>query len=186
MLRYGLVIAAVVGFLAPVARADLIFGDPIDIEGSFAGETVWGSPFEGPHPFGGETFYVEQLFFTPIVVSSGELLPPPGKKFAGQIGITYDPVYLVAPLPHREGIDISGIKDPGAKNFINSVEVVGPLADFSTVTTDGFNIHFEAYSLDILDFGGGTVTITWTQIPAPGSLALLGLAGLMGTRRRRR
>ena len=34
--------------------------------------------------------------------------------------------------------------------------------------------------------GGGQVRIEWTTVPAPGALALLGLAGLAGARRRRR
>ncbi len=183
MLRYVLVIAAVVGLLATVARADLEPGDPIDIFGFFDGEAAWG--FEGPHPFGGVSLYTDVLFGTDIFVTSHELRPPPGKKFAGLIEIFYDAVYLID-FPHFEMIEISGIKEPGGKNFINSVEVVGALADFSTISTDGFNIHFEAFSGDIFIYGNSVVSITWTQIPAPGALALLGLAGLMGMRRRRR
>ena len=112
---------------------------------------------------------------------------PPGKKFAGQIEITYEPIYLLG-VPHFEQIDIFGIKEPGQVNVINTVEVVGPLGDapFTTISTDGFNIHFETSSSDIASFGS-TVSIVWTQsvIPAPSALALLGLAGLCGRRRRR-
>ena len=87
---------------------------------------------------------------------------------------------------HLETVEISGIKSPDdPENFINSVEVVGALGDFSLISTDGFNITFEAFSHDIFMVGGGTVSIYWTQIPAPGTLALLGI-GLVGTRRRRR
>jgi uncharacterized protein (TIGR03382 family) len=35
------------------------------------------------------------------------------------------------------------------------------------------------------EYVGGSVIITYTEIPAPGALALLGLAGIAGTRRRR-
>lgn len=183
MLRYVLVIAAVVGLLAPVARADLEPGDPIDIFGFFDGEAVWG--FEGPHPFSGESLYTDVLFGTDIFVTSGELPHPPGKKFAGIIEIAYSDVYLTE-FPHLEMIEISGIKEPGGLNFINSVEVLGPLADFSTVSTDGFNIYFEALSVKIALHGDNVVSIVWTQIPTPGALALLGVAGLLGARRRRR
>ena len=34
-------------------------------------------------------------------------------------------------------------------------------------------------------YNSGTVTIYWNEVPAPGALALLGLAGIAGTRRRR-
>ena len=34
--------------------------------------------------------------------------------------------------------------------------------------------------------GGGLARLEWTTVPAPGAMALLGLAGLAGTRRRRR
>ena len=34
--------------------------------------------------------------------------------------------------------------------------------------------------------GGGLARLEWTTVPAPGALPLLGLAGLAGTRRRRR
>lgn len=181
MLRYVLVIAAVVGLLAPLARADLEFGDPIDIFGLFDGEAAWG----GSHPFGGNSLYTDNLFGTDIFVTSEELEAPKGKKFAARIDIMYDPIYL-SENPHFERIEISGIKEPGGKNFINSVEVLGDLANFSSVSTDGFNIQFEALSVKIAVYGGNTVSIVWTQVPAPGALALLGVAGLLGARRRRR
>ena len=187
MLKHALAATLVVGFLVPVAQADLIPGDPIDIVGTFNGEAVWGTGIFGgeTHPFLAETNYIDQFLFTTILVTSFELPPPPGKKFAGQIDISYDPVYL--DNFHTEGIDITGIKEPGGSNFINSVEAFGASGNpIGLISTDGFNIHFEAFSGDILLNGGGIVSIVWTQVPAPGALALLGLAGLCGTRRRRR
>ena len=180
MLRSVFVLAAVVGLLVPVAQADLEFGDPIDIFGIFDGEAAWG----GTHPFGGDSLFTDNLFGTDIFVTSVELEPPQGKKFAGRIDISYDAVYL-SENPHSEMIEISGIKEPGGNNLINSVEVLGDLANFSTVSTDGFNITFEALSVKIAQHGGNTVSIVWTQVPAPGALALLGVAGLLGARRRR-
>ena len=53
-----------------------------------------------------------------------------------------------------------------------------------TISTDGSSIHFSALVSEILQ-GGEFVTIQWNQIPAPGALALLGLAGLASRRRRR-
>ncbi len=185
MLRNILVIAAVVGLPASMARADLELGDPIDINGFFDDEAAWGSEFEGAHPFGEVSFYSDILFGTDIVVMSAGLPSPPEEMFIGIIGIIYGETYLLE-FPHTERIEISGIKEPGGRNFINFVEVAGKLADFSTVTTDGFNITFEAESSAIALYGDNTVVIAWSQIPAPGTLALLGLAGLLGTGRRRR
>ena len=63
MLRNILVIAAVVGLSASVARADLELGDPIDINGFFDGQLMWGSQFfQEAHPFGGNSVYYRALF----------------------------------------------------------------------------------------------------------------------------
>ena len=185
MLRNILVIAAVVGLSASMARADLEPGDPIDINGFFDGQAVWGSQFEEAHPFGGFSEYTEFFLGTSIFVLSFELEPPKGKKFAGQIDIRYEDMYLTGD-PHVEIIEISGIKEPGGENFINTVEVLGKLGGFSSIGTDGFNITIEVESVLIDVFGDNMVSIAWTQVPAPGTLALLGLAGLLGTGRRRR
>ena len=184
MLKHALAAALVVGLLAPVAQADLVLGQPLDIEAGEPGIPHWG--FEGPHPFGGNSLYTDNLFGNDIIVTSAEVQPPPGKKFAGVITIDYGGAqdYMFG-FPHREVVDIFGIKDPGGKiNFINTVETDLPFPH--VITTDGFNIHFEVDSQDIATLPTPHVTITWTQIPAPGTLALLGLAGFMGTRRRRK
>ena len=184
-LKHVLAAALAVGLAAPLAQADLIPGvDTIDIVGTNDAGFQWGTGILGglPHTFGGAgDVYVDELFGSLISVTSSELTPPPGKKFAGLIEITYDATYLVNVF--FEHIDIGPIKDVLGGNFINSVSSNVPNA---TVATDGFSITFDASTFDILPGAGGVVQIQWTQVPAPGSLALLGLAGLMGTRRRRR
>ena len=187
MHRYALLFAIVVGLTAPLAQADLIPGDPIDIVGTNNFGTRWGTGVLGglPHTFGGLNLYSDTVLLSPITVQSFELLPPPpGKKFAGVIEITYESVYLG--FFQAEHIDIGPIKDAAGGNLINSVVVLGDLGAFSTVTTDGFSITFDALTSDILTVGGGVVQIQWGQVPAPGTLALLAVAGLMGGRRRRR
>jgi MYXO-CTERM domain-containing protein len=57
---------------------------------------------------------------------------------------------------------------------------LGPITGFGTFNTTTFNT-----SLGAIQFSG-TPTITFTSVvPAPGAVALVGLAGLAGSRRRR-
>ncbi len=185
-LKHALVAALALGLAAPLAQADLLPGDPLTIVGGEPGIPHWGNLFGNFHPFGSATTHqVDGL--NVIAVTSDSLPPPPGKKFAGVITIDYGGASgYMFDFPHLEVVDIFGIKDPGGINFINTVETDLPFPH--VITTDGFNIHFEVDSQDIATLPTPHVTITWTQsvIPAPGALALLGLAGLMGTRRRRR
>ncbi|MHC4428758.1 MAG: PEP-CTERM sorting domain-containing protein [Planctomycetota bacterium] len=188
MLKHVLVAALIVGGTTPLAQADLILGQPIDIVGTNDLGGQWGTGVLGgvPHPFGGGSFYLDDILTTDIVVDSTELPPPAAKKFAGEFRTIYTTQYLSA--FSFESIDIAGIKEPGLDNFINTVGSTDQFGNpLGLAVTDGFNITFSASTADIL-LGGGSVRIQWTQsvIPAPGSLALLGLAGLCGTRRRRR
>jgi hypothetical protein len=99
--------------------------------------------------------------------------------------INYDIGFFLngsGPGAHR--LSLLGIKDPDDPNLIDEVMV----KDFNgnpigNISTDGSSIFFDATVEDILA-GGEFVTIHWTQIPAPASLALFGLVGL--SRRRRR
>jgi MYXO-CTERM domain-containing protein len=60
---------------------------------------------------------------------------------------------------------------------------------FTSATGNANLEFFEAYDdasgTADAQYDSGTVTIYWNEVPAPGALALLGLAGLAGTRRRR-
>ncbi len=51
-----------------------------------------------------------------------------------------------------------------------------------------FGVDHVIGTLDLFRFDSPELSLSFrtTQIPTPGALALLGLAGLMGTRRRRR
>ena len=149
-------------------------------DGPFA--TQWGTwAGGGTHPFGGSTVYPDPGFPTfSVTVSSGALPPPAGKKFAGFIVIDFTN-FGAGDFPNH-WVNISGIKDPAGGNFINSVTVIGA----GQATTDGYTISWQGLGSDLGGLGGNPIVrIEWTQIPAPGAAAMLGLAGLAGVRRRR-
>ncbi|MBL4809505.1 MAG: PEP-CTERM sorting domain-containing protein [Phycisphaerales bacterium] len=86
------------------------------------------------------------------------------------------------------GIDTSGIQSFSSGGL---VDLVNEGLDF-TLNEDGdFRIEFyETFddNPDLVDaefLAGSTLRIQYTIIPAPGSIALLGLGGLMSVRRRR-
>ena len=170
-LKHALVAALVVGLAAPLAQADLLPGDAISIVGSSDNMFLWGTP----------SYFALDMF--PVLVESRELMPPAGNKFAAEIRIDYENVYLdIFPFEH---IDLFGLREPGGENFINTVGSPDDLGNpFGLATTEGFSISFDAATADPLGGGGGVVFTT--QGPAPGTLALLGAAGLMGRRRRRK
>jgi hypothetical protein len=184
MLKQALVIALLAGWAATPARADLEPGQLIDIVGNGDADPDpdWGTGVQGgpSHAFTGLTDYPD--INGTITVTSQELQPPPDKKFAAEILIDYTLHTTHLSQNAMEHIEIFGVKEPGEINEINTVD-----SNVGVVTTDGFNIFFDADTIDIIA-AGSIVQITWTQrlIPAPGAWALLGLAGLTGTRRRRR
>ncbi len=181
---------AAIALLASPTVADLMFQDPITVNGTAGpedGGTIWGT--HGtlgnvdnglPHLFGRASIYEDDVFtglgFL-VTVTSAEIPPPPGKTFAGEIAFdfsSFDPGFFT-----NHSIDIGPIKSPG-ENPINTVDLIGP----GSVFTDGSSIFWDGLGADLaLD---PIVTIVWTQIPAPGTAALLGVAALVLTRRRRR
>ncbi len=103
----------------------------------------------------------------------------------------------------------AGVNDPDFLAFNHSEDGDNPgtfLADFDLLDADGDLIFagnffvdiasgaiagrtfISAGGADLADFniGGGVATMSYTIIPAPGALALLGMAGLAGATRRRR
>lgn len=185
MQRYTLVPALVIGLMATMAHADLKLGQEIDVKFFGAsGNPLWG----GPHPFGGFSDYdLDGDGFSTVFVASFEIDPPKGKKFAAVMEIDFsllpndieELLAYLADTPIR--LEIGPIKDPGGPNTINFVE-----SNFGSIDTDGSSIFWnETIAGDIVK-NNPILIITWAQIPGPGGLALLGLAGLIGCPRRRR
>ncbi len=182
---------AAIALLASPTVADLMFQDPITVTGTAGpevGGTIWGT--HGtlnnldnglPHLFGGlGSIYEDDVFESQgllVTVTSAEIPPPPGKRFAGEI--TFDFSFFDPGFFTNHSIDIGPIKSP-SESPINTVDLIGP----GNVFTDGSSIFWDGLGADLaLD---PIVTIVWTQIPAPGTAALLGVAALVLTRRRRR
>jgi len=82
-------------------------------------------------------------------------------------------------------VDLLGIKSPDSPFPISDARAKDAFGnDIGSIVFDGGNITWVGVANDILA-GGERVTIQWNQIPAPGAIALLGLAGLTAGRRRR-
>ncbi len=189
MQQRALILAVVcgIGGGAPLVHADLIAGQEIQIQFFGTGGNLL---VEGPHPFAGlgNSYDLAGNLGGGITVTSQELIPPPGKKFSGEITFdfnTMDTGDITAYLSDSPiSISILAIKEPALDgNFINLLAVPPVLG---TVFTDGASIFFEESFAGTILSTGGILQISWNQVPAPGALGLLGLAGLIGTRRRQR
>lgn len=84
-----------------------------------------------------------------------------------------------------------GFDNPGTMNFVGFIDLVALGADFTTNADNLLNIEFfESFDdvpggIDAFYQSGSSLTIHLKKVPAPGSLALLGLGGLVAARRRR-
>lgn len=192
----ALVLGATLALSVSTAQADLMKNQPIPISGASMGNpalpnTGWGSiahapglPFPpGPqHPFGGLTVYDDQVFGPgfQVTVTSGAIPIPPGKRFAGFLQVDFTNWVPNDYLFHT--FVFGPFKDQPDDNPINTLTLIG-VGVAQADTTNG-TISWMGFQSALM--GNPIVRIEWTQVPAPGSLALLGMAGLVGNRRRRR
>ena len=160
-----------------------------------AGATVDGltlySTMSGIHTFGAtENFYAPASAYF-ITVNSGSL---GGDDFYVNIDwAPFDPGYFV-PFGINYVFLSLDLKDAaGGGNALTDLVVTDGAGGNPDLDAGGLGLFsFDGFSLTInldttaLVNAGSTTNITFSQIPAPGTLALLGLAGLAGTRRRRR
>ena len=81
-------------------------------------------------------------------------------------------------------VQITGITDPaGSISAVNIKDAFGQNYLGAVVTNTANSIEVRI-SADSIIAGGDWMTIQWA-VPAPGALALLGMAGMVGSRRRR-
>jgi len=193
------VLAAVCcGTIATPAWADApddIQVDAVQFDDAYGPESPWDF-IQGLHTFGTtDTFdsgYAPGFGYE-VDVTSGSTGPDSyymlfdWSAFDLPYGIGYDADLLfftlnLYPVDERtgEGTDIDSISI--------TTSVGGPdMADISGLTeTDGL-VEFQANAQTVED-NGGLIVVEWSTkaIPAPGALALLGMAGFVGSRRRRR
>lgn len=121
-------------------------------------------------------------FFFPITISSGL---SDRDDWTYQLVIDYtenDLGFFGNGSASIEILNIKGPDDPMPIIEVQAKDAQGnPIGQWEF---DGGNIFWAAGTSEILE-SGEIVVIQWNQIPAPGALALLGIAGLCGARRRR-
>ena len=90
-------------------------------------------------------------------------------------------IYNVTFFPSEGGSTAGGIWGPvsGDSGQLSIVSASGDLTVTFYESYDDGGVDMDA------SYNSGSVTINWVEIPAPGALALLGIAGIAGTRRRR-
>jgi MYXO-CTERM domain-containing protein len=178
----GALLASVCGAVETASANPTELAITTSINGTFSVASAF-------HTFGGPaTTYGAATY--PITVSSGASSAV-GFDYAIDFDlIGFDISYFPAGDMFHVAIDVAmdGGKKIGAMEVVNYSGAVIAITDLSgtgTGHTDG-SIMF---SFDVLSvypgIGGEGFVINFTTVPAPGALALLGLAGVAGGRRRR-
>jgi len=166
--------------LGAVSASASAVPDIFDVIVTTTGGFTEVAPFLG-HEFGTSDSFAPFPGF-PINISSG-LSDREGWQY--QIVIDYREYDIGIFGSGTSTVELLGIKSPDSPFPITDARAKDAFGnDIGGIEFDGGNIIWVGGTMDILN-SGELVTIQWNQIPAPGAIALLGLAGLTGTRRRR-
>jgi len=173
-MRKFFVAAAVAAIaLAGASNAEFFPGAPIAINGAAGpefGGTTWGTwAGQGLHNLGGVSNYFDSIFGPAFaVIVSSDVINP------NLLSIVLDFTTFAPGDFSLHSANFISLKNDGS--------IVGVSASAGVAFTDGNNIHWEASGAEVA--GAGTIKLLIEQIPSPGALALLGVAGLAARRRR--
>ncbi len=169
--------------VAGLAQAEFAPGNFVGVTGHASGspnpdivDTGWGTGYDqGQHQLGGVSNYWDAVYgpSLPVFVTSSVVNPY-------SVIFTIDFSQFVASDYTLYSFDITGLKSDGSILGVAG-GATGGTGGFST---DGNNVHWEGTISDLAN-SGFVLSFKIYQAPAPGALALLGLVGAAGVRRRR-
>lgn len=165
--------AAIASFsLTGTATAEFWVGQPIAVNGAAGpefGGTQWGTwAGQGAHPIGGATIYFD-AFFPQFTVTVTSILVAPL-----HLSVVLDYSSFAPGDFTNHVVDLVGLKnDNSIQNVLSSQGVAG---------TNGNDVFWAGLGASLQQ--NPIVKIDIFQIPAPGAIALLGVAGIAVRRRR--
>ncbi len=167
--------AALAAAAASVANAEFAVGNEVSVSGwasgGNAGSTTWGTVAgQGLHDLGFQTTFWDSVWGPnyPVIVTSTVVNP-----WSVEFNINFTGFFPADFAEHE--IVISGLK------YDDSIMGVQGNSNGFQLTDTGVAWFGSGAELSLL----GTLSFKVVQVPAPGAIALVGLAGLASGRRRR-
>lgn len=164
----------------------------VDITYSGIASGSWLSGIYAGQSFSGKAFSIHSSYLTDAITTYSQ-----GYKATngaadvtvegyGNFAVTSSTGNFAANVQSRAGFSVIGQSDVlsfgnGALSSWNMQSNIGPITGTGVFNTQGIFTTAGAIRFS----GSTTVTFTATAVPAPGAVALIGLAGLAGSRRRR-
>lgn len=182
--------AAVTAMVGSSANASLIgtsFNATVSHDG-IAGGVAGPSLFN--HTYGGVPTVVPNTFFGSFLVASPMVVAGYDNAIMVDFSL-FNYSGFIAPAPATGTITITGLAEnvaAGSAVLIAGATGVGPNVGSNFMTVGSTLVaHWSAASIYTPDASPDAFVLAWNSVPAPapGALALLGMAGLVGVRRRR-